>query len=65
MKQGTGGKSHAPKERFVANKISPGKVSQMGVHEKTTGAPKVVTGRKVEAPRAKSSQHHTGTQGRH
>ena len=64
MKQGTGKPSSAPKGRQVVNKISPGKVSQMGAHEKKAGAPQVVTGRKTEAPRAKATQHHSGTQGK-
>ena len=65
MKQGTGHRDSAPKERFVTSKVSLTSVSEMGAHpSRITKSPALFGNRKVEAPRTKVTQHHTGSQGK-
>jgi hypothetical protein len=66
MKQGSGtntdaGRKVEPKSRG----INPGAVADLGVHQVRTRSISLYEGRGIEAPKAKPSTHHSGSQGKH
>ncbi len=66
MKQGTGNsRMGATKVEPKARAVSPGAVSDLGVHQIRTRSEPLYSGRGYEAPMNKSKSHHCGTQGKH
>lgn len=66
MKQGTGRSTRSEqKVEGVAHRVSVPAVSRIGVHQVTTSAPPLETGRMGLAPRATNTVHRGGSQGKH
>lgn len=67
MKQGTGhSQMSAQKHEPIVRSISPGAVSEIGIHEVRTQPNPLVDGRGFMAPPlAAHTTHHCGSQGKH
>jgi hypothetical protein len=54
------------KREPISHAVNPGVVSQIGVHEAHTRPPQpLYAGRGIEAPKAATTIHHSGSQGKH
>lgn len=66
MKQGSGNKTSAPKSGSRTSHINIEAVSEMGAHEaRLKKEPSLVQRTTVQAPKGTTTQHRTGSQGKH
>ena len=66
MKQGTGKSTMSGgKVEPKSHGVSPGAVSDLGVHQVRTTSKPMYEGRGIQAPKASPSTHKSGSQGRH
>ena len=66
MKQGTGNsRMGATKVEPKPRAVSPGAVSDLGIHQLRTRSEPLYQGRGYKAPMAGTSAHKSGTQGKH
>ena len=66
MKQGSGNSSHsAGKVEPKSRGMNPAAVADIGIQQVRTTSIKMHEGRGIEAPKAASTIHHCGSQGKH
>lgn len=65
MKQGSGtSRAGDQKREPIAHAVNPEAVSRIGIHQVATPVP-LYDGRGYEAPKASTTIHHCGSQGKH
>jgi hypothetical protein len=66
MKQGTANNSDSGRKREpIAHAVSPAAVSEIGIHEARVNSLPLYEGRGLEAPMQGTTNHPTGSQGKH
>lgn len=67
MKQGRASSSGPgdQKREPIAHAVNPAAVAEIGIHEVRTVPVQMYEGRGYEAPKANSTIHHSGSQGKH
>lgn len=66
MKQGSGNSTaSAQKREPIAHAVSPGAVSEIGIHQVRSASVPLYQGRGLEAPMQGTTSHPTGSQGKH
>ncbi len=66
MKQGTGNSTNSAQKREpIAHAVSPAAVSEIGIHQVRHTSLPLYEGRGLEAPMQGTTNHPTGSQGKH
>lgn len=67
MQQGKATSSHmgSTKTEPVSKAVSPGAVSEIGIHQVRTTSQPLYEGRGLKAPMTGETSHHSGSQGKH
>ena len=66
MKQGTGNTTDSGRKVEPTSRgVNPAAVAELGIHEVRTTSVPLYSGRGIEAPKASTTTHPSGSQGKH